>query len=144
MIILSIILFFVFIFLGLIHFSWALGGKWAIEKALPTKENGERVLNPKKIESGIVGFGLTIFGLFYLFSSKLIDIQLPNWIVDYGSWIIPTIFILRAVGDFKYIGFFKKVKQTKFGKLDTKFFSPMCLVVGLIGILIHVVNLNDN
>ncbi len=135
MVALSIISFLIFFFLGLIHFNWSLGGKWGIEQTLPTKENGERVLNPKKIDSGIVGFGLTIFGLFYLFNSKLIYIQLPYWIVEYGNWIIPAIFILRAIGDFKYIGFFKRVKQTKFGKMDSKLFSPLCLVVGFIGII---------
>jgi Protein of unknown function (DUF3995) len=136
---LSIILFFIFIVLGLIHFNWAMGGKWGIDQALPTKENGERVLNPKKIDSGIVGFGLTVFGFFYLFRSELMQFHLSNGIVEYGSWIIPAIFILRAVGDFKYVGFFKKVKRTKFGKLDSKLFTPLCLAIGLTGILIHTV-----
>jgi len=31
--------------LGLIHFNWAIGGKFGDENSLPTKENGDRVLN---------------------------------------------------------------------------------------------------
>jgi hypothetical protein len=136
--ILSILLFIIFFVLGLIHFNWVFGGKWGFEKAVPTKENGERVLNPKKFDSAIVGFGLILFGLVYFLKSGLVNFQIPNWIFIYGIWIIPSIFILRAIGDFKYVGFFKKIKNTEFAKADSKFFSPLCLTIGLIGIVIQL------
>lgn len=136
--ILSILLSLILIGLGMIHFNWVIGGKFGFSESLPTKENGERVLNPKKIDSAIVGIGLTIFGIFYLVKSELIEYRLPDWIIDYGSWIIPIIFLLRAVGEFKYVGFFKSIKKTDFGKLDTKLFSPLCLIIGIVGILIHL------
>ncbi len=138
-IILQITLFLVFTILGFIHFNWVFGGKWGFEKTLPTKETGERVLNPKKYDSAIVGLALTSFGLFYLLKTGLIDIQMPNWLVTYGGWIIPGIFILRAIGEFKYLGFFKKIKNTEFGKLDSKLFSPLCMVIGIVGILLQVI-----
>lgn len=137
---LSILLSVIFIILGLIHFTWAFGGKWGLEKTLPTKESGERVLNPKKFDSAVVGLVLTFFGLLYLLKSGLLILDIPIWIITYGSWIIPSIFILRAIGDFKYIGFFKKIKNTEFGKTDLKIFSPLCLVIGIIGILIQLMN----
>ncbi|WP_298265154.1 DUF3995 domain-containing protein [uncultured Lutibacter sp.] len=136
--ILSILLSTVLIGLGLIHFNWVVGGKFGFEASLPTKESGERVLNPKKIDSAIVGIGLTIFGIFYILKSGVIEYNLPNWIIKYGSWIIPIIFLLRAIGEFKYVGFFKSVKKTDFGKLDTKLFSPLCFIIGTIGILIEL------
>ena len=138
--ILSILLFAIFIVLGLIHFNWVFGGDWGFEKALPTKENGERVLNPKKIDSAIVGLGLTLFSLFYLLRSGFLNIDLPNWIITFGSWIIPSIFFLRAIGDLKYVGFFKKVKKTEFGKADLEIFSPLCLAIGIIGVIIQLMN----
>jgi len=116
--------------------NWVFGGAWGFDKAIPTKKNGEKVLNPKKIDSAVVGLGLIVFGLFYLLKTPLIDFDLPNWIVTYGSWIIPGILILRAVGEFKYVGFFKAIKETEFGKLDTKFYSPLCLMLGIFGIVI--------
>lgn len=136
--ILSILLSTVLIGLGLIHFNWVVGGKFGYEESLPTKESGERVLNPKKIDSAIVGIGLTMFGIFYILKSGVIEYNLPNWIIKYGSWIIPIIFFLRAIGEFKYVGFFKSVKKTDFGKLDTKLFSPLCFIIGTIGILIEL------
>lgn len=136
---LSILLFIIFVILGFVHFNWMFGGKWGLDKALPTKENGERILNPGKTDSGIVGIGLLMFGAFYLLKSELIVINIPDWIVKFGSWIIPTIFILRAIGDFKYVGFFKKIKKTTFGKRDTKLFSPLCLIIGTIGFVIKLI-----
>jgi len=130
--ILSILLSTIFFILGIIHLNWVVGGKFGFAESLPTKETGERVLNPKKIDSAIVGIGLITFGMFYLLKADLIDFNQPVWILKYGSWIIPSIFILRAIGEFKYIGFFKKVKKTEFGKLDTKFFSPLCLTIGIL------------
>ncbi|WP_369048418.1 DUF3995 domain-containing protein [Tenacibaculum sp. UWU-22] len=137
--ILSILLSIVFIILGIIHFNWVIGGKFGFSESLPTKETGERVMNPKKIDSAIVGFGLTVFGLFYFLKSGLINFNLPQQVMKYGGWIIPAIFLLRAIGEFKYIGFFKKIKETDFGKWDTKLFSPLCLVIGIIGIIIQVI-----
>lgn len=136
---LSILLFGVFLLLGLVHFNWALGGSWGFDAALPTTESGQRVLNPKKADSAIVGLGLTTFGIFYLiFSGLFLNMYLPEWIFSYGRWVIPIIFILRAIGDFKYIGFFKKVRSTTFGKMDTKLHSPLCLGIGISGLIIAI------
>jgi hypothetical protein len=136
--VLSILLSIILIGLGVIHFYWVLGGKFGIEASLPTKESGERVLNPKKIDTAIVGIGLTAFGIFYVLKSELFEYNLPVWIMKYGSWIIPIIFIFRAIGEFKYVGFFKSIKKTDFGKLDTKLFSPLCLIIGVLGIIIQL------
>lgn len=134
---LPVLLILIFLGLSLIHFNWVLGGRFGFAEALPTNEKGERVLNPTKWDSAIVGIGLISFGFFYLSESGLITNILPEWVLSYGGWIIPAIFLLRAIGDFKYIGFFKKVKSTEFGKRDTKFFSPLCLIIGIMGIILQ-------
>lgn len=136
----SIILFVIFSSLGIIHFYWLLGGKWGLEKALPTKVAGQKAMEPPKIATVIVGIGLISFGLIYLIKAGLINFQIPNWIITYGSWIIPSIFILRAIGDFNYVGLFKKIKNTEFAKADSKWFVPLCLTIGILGILIQLMN----
>ena len=134
-ILLSVILF----GLAIIHFNWVIGGKFGFAESLPTKESGERVLNPKKFDSAVVAIGLTVFGIFYLLKSGLLENNLPEWIMNYGGWIIPVIFLLRALGEFNYVGFFKKVKNTQFGKLDTKFYSPLFLLIGIVGIIVKLI-----
>ncbi len=136
--VLPIVLATVFITLGILHFYWAGGGVFGFSQSLPTNERGERILHPRKIESALVGTGLILFGIYYLMRSGLFKCDLPVWTLTYVGWIIPSIFLLRSIGDFKYIGFFKKVRNTKFAKLDSKFFSPLCLLIALIGIAIQM------
>lgn len=136
--VLSILLSIVFIALGLLHFNWVVGGQFGFAESLPTKITGERVLNPKKTDSLIVGLALTVFGFFYILDAGVIGHNLPTRFIQYAGWIIPAIFILRAIGDFRYVGFFKSVKTTAFGKLDTKFMSPLCLAIGILGLIIQL------
>ena len=135
--ILSLLLFLVFVVLGSFHFYWLFGGTWAVGKVIPSKGNGERLPEIPKIATLIVGVVLVSFGFIYLIKSGLINIQGLNWMINYGYWFIPTIFILRAIGEFKYVGFFKKVKHTTFAKADSKVFIPLCLIIGIMGILVQ-------
>ncbi len=136
--ILSFMLTTTFFLLGGIHIFWALGGQWGFDSSLPTNEEGARVLNPGKTETVIVGTVLLVFGIVYLAKSGLIDFNQYEYILKYVRWVIPAVFILRAIGEFKYVGFFKKVKQTRFGRADTKLFSPLCLTIGLAGLIIQL------
>lgn len=45
---------------------------------------------------------------------------------------IAGIFFLRAVGEFKLVGFFKRASDTPFAYWDTWLFSPLCLVIAII------------
>ncbi len=137
--ILSIILCLIFAVLGGFHFYWLFGGVWGIKKVIPTKDNEKNTLAIPKFATLLVGLILVAFGLIYLIKSGLLSVQLPNWIVMYGYWFIPSVFILRSIGEFKYVGFFKKIKNTEFSKADSKIFSPLCLVIGVIGILIQLI-----
>ena len=139
---LPVLLSMILIALGIIHFNWATGGTFGFSESLPTKENGERVLNPSKIDSFIVGIGLTLFGFFYLLQSGFIEHNhLPEWVMRFGGWVIPIIFLLRAIGEFKYVGIFKRVKKTKFGRFDTKLFSPLCLIISMLGIILSLIHI---
>ena len=123
----------ILLILSLIHFTWVFGGKFGFEAAIPTNLKGEKVLNPKAIDSLIVASGLLIFALYFLIKEDIITISLPASIDKCGGWVICTIFLFRAIGDFKYVGFFHKVRGTRFSDMDLKLFSPLCLTLSLIG-----------
>ena len=94
--------------LAIIHFNWVLGGSFGFEASLQTTENGKRVLNPKTLDSAIVGLGLFAFGFFYLFKSDLIQTDLfPNLFV-FGGWLIPIIFLLRQWVSLNMLDFLKR------------------------------------
>ncbi|WP_447637604.1 DUF3995 domain-containing protein [Flavobacterium microcysteis] len=137
--VIALILFLIFLFISSIHVYWAFGGKWGSNAVLPTKnDNNTKVLNPTILSTLIVALGLLSFGLLILVVSGLIVFDIPEWINKYGLWIITSIFTLRAIGDFNYVGFFKKIKHTKFGKNDTKYFSPLCLTIGILTIILEL------
>ena len=125
--------------LSLIHFSWVFGSKLGFDKALPTNIEGKKILNPSKFDSAMVAIGLLLFATFYLLKGDFIALSVPSYILTYAGWTISAIFILRAVGDVKYIGFFKKVRITDFAKLDTLFYSPLCLFLGINGVWLELV-----
>jgi len=112
---------------ALIHFYWAVGGVWGIDKALPTDSKGNRLLNPPQPLSALVG--LVVLGFAYI-AYELWQGNDDNIIV-YAGWGIATIFLLRVVGDFHMVGLFKKIKDTPFAKYDTWFYIPLCLYIGL-------------
>ncbi len=130
----------IFFILSLLHFNWAIGGKWGFDKVIPTNVNGERVFNPKKRHSFIVGLCLLVFALHYLLQSGLLAFIISVKTPFFEGWIISILFILRAIGDFNYIGVFKKVKHTDYANLDTKFYTPLCLIMGLMGIVIELIS----
>lgn len=136
--VLSTLLSLLFFTLGVIHFNWVFGGKFGFEKSIPQKADGNKLFLPRKTDSALVGVGLTAFGFFYLIKSQLLEYSLPESIIKYGAWIIPFLFLLRAIGDFRYVGFFKKVRNTDFSKMDDKLFSPLCLLIGIAGLILQI------
>jgi len=132
------ILFLIFLFISAIHFYWAFGGTWGSDSVLPTKENNVKALNPSILSTLIVALGVLFFGLFIIVKSGLLEFNLPNWLNKYGLWVIASIFIIQAIGNFNYVGFLKKIKHTKFGKSDTKYFSPLCLLIGILTLILEL------
>ncbi|MFK8046240.1 MAG: DUF3995 domain-containing protein [Crocinitomicaceae bacterium] len=86
----------------------------------------------------VVGCGLILIGLLYLVKFGLISFQIPNWINTYFYWIIPLVFITRALGDFNYVGIFKKIKDTDFAMADSRIFIHLCLTIGALGFAIQL------
>jgi len=134
--ILSCVLFLVFTILSGLHFYWIFGGKWGIKQAIPTKTNKPPKLYVPKFETLIVALGLLFIALLYLQNISIISLPISKKLVAYAYWIIPSLFLIRAIGDFKYVGFFKKIVDTTFAKADTKIFSPLCLGMSAFGFLV--------
>ena len=122
---------FIFTLLGLLHLYWMLGGKWGLAQALPSSETGEGILKPGPAACLIVALGLLGFAFYNISLGLGWSLALPFGLEKWGIWVLAAIFMLRAIGDFRFIGFFKKVKNTVFGKMDTRWYAPLCLYLGL-------------
>ena len=131
MLILSILIATIFFSLSAIHFYWATGGKRGMDVAVPTKSTGEKMLSPSVTACIIVAVGLLLMGLLQLRNILSFLNAIDARIFRYGNFVISFIFLARAIGDFKYAGFFKKVMDTSFAKNDSKFYSPLCLFLSI-------------
>jgi hypothetical protein len=60
----------------------------------------------------------------------------PKWVFAWGAWSISVLFFLRAIGEFRYVGFFKSVTATTFAHWDTWAFSPLCLFISIAAALV--------
>lgn len=114
-----------------IHFFWAFGGRWGADAAIPTSQDGKKMLSPDIFATLVVAFGILAMALLHLEKVQIINMPIPDWMNTYGLKIIAGIFLLRAIGEFRYVGFFKTVKATKFADLDTKYYSPLCLILSI-------------
>jgi hypothetical protein len=122
------------ILLGLLHVYWAAGGKAGKAAAIPTSA-GQPVLNPSALATAMVALGL--FAVATLLAVRVGLLQAPeivmaNKLVRGGAWLIAALFAVRAVGDFRYAGIFKRVRDTRFARLDTWVYSPSCAVLALL------------
>jgi len=115
---------FTLVSMGVIHFYWALGGQFLLDAAIPTKD-GTKLLNPGVFLTFLVGFILLGFAF------VVWEIKSEDTVYIYLNWAIATLFGIRSIGDFNMVGFFKKIKHTKFALYDTKYFSPLCFTLSL-------------
>lgn len=132
---LGLLLALIFACLGLLHIYWAVGGNWGSAVAIPSV-NGKRTMNPSALATVLVAVALwlamcTILGRLGVFGAVL-----PHWVFYWGSLGISLIFLLRAIGDFRVVGFFKQVRDTGFAHWDTMLFSPLCLFIAVIAFLV--------
>jgi hypothetical protein len=122
----------IFALLGGLHLYWMLGGKRGLAQALPTRPgSAERMLNPGPLACAAVALGLFGFALYNVSLAIGFAQGQPPIANKWAIWAISGIFLLRAIGDFRYVGFFKKIKGTEFGRMDTRWYAPLCLYLGV-------------
>ncbi len=123
--------------IGTIHFYWAFGGKWGLGATFPKTREDEEIKIPGILPTLIVAFGLLAMALLFLVRLDFFSLALPDWILNYGLWVIGGIFFLRAVGEFKYVGIFKKIKNSEFAKMDSKLYIPLCLFLSAAAFIVQ-------
>ncbi len=133
----------IFMVLSGIHFYWAMGGRWALATSLPSNPSTQDFLfKPSVMATLVVALGLFLFGLVTLQNAFNFPLGIEPRYFRWGDLVISFIFLMRAVGDFKFVGFFKRIRETPFGRNDSKFYSPLCLIIAIIGFMIFQMTLS--
>ena len=113
---------------SVLHFYWAFGGQYGLRSAGPDLENGKDFVPSSWL---IFVVASLLFGLAVLSIQLLSPMEPLKGYVHYLGYCVSIVLIIRAIGDFKYVGLFKKVYNSNFATLDTKYFSPLILFLGI-------------
>src|SRR4051812_48774314 len=93
-----------------VHVYWAVGGRWGAVAAVPERA-GEPLFRPGPAACLVVATLLVIASA--LIASKAFGVWLPRGWSTVGTFGVALVFAGRAVGDFRWVGFFKRVRDTR-------------------------------
>jgi hypothetical protein len=62
-------------------------------------------------------------------ATGFIDVPVSAVVIQWGCFGLALLLLLRAIGDFRLVGFFKTVRGSRFAWLDSALYSPLCLAL---------------
>ena len=127
---LAFVLCLAFVALALWHFYMALVPGTGTAGALPSAD-GRPLFVPTRRATVAVAVVLLLFAALVAATAGVIPVGLPRVALSWLSYALAAGLTARAVGEFKYVGFFKRVRGSKFARLDTLLYSPLCLLLGV-------------
>ena len=131
-----------FTLLGLVHVYWALGGQLGLRAALPQlpvppgwQQHGEpqmvNAFDPRRGTTLAVAAVLISVGAAVGLRGGLFTAPVQHAALQVVLAAVALVMFARAIGDFRLVGFFKRVKGSAFARMDTWVYSPLCVVLGL-------------
>lgn len=136
--IIPVLLVTVFTGLAIIHMYWAAGGNMGKKAALP-EFAGKPLFQPSVPLTLLVAGLLLLCALLITVLANWVTLPITNKLTTGLGFLLAAVFALRAIGEFNYTGFFKRVRGTEFARLDTLVYSPLCLLISA-GVLIVVLD----
>ncbi|WDM22572.1 DUF3995 domain-containing protein [Paenibacillus polymyxa] len=112
-----------------IHLYWVFGGQKGAKAAIPSTGT-DLLFEPSKIGTLTVAILLALAAWFVLELGEVTQFLFFRSFHSYGAGLLSCVFILHSIGDFKWVGFFKRKKGTVFAKWDTVLYSPLCFLLG--------------
>lgn len=126
----AVVVIVVFAVLASIHVYWALGGRTGSLAAVPELHNRPAFV-PSSLATFAVAIGLVGCAVLVAASAGLIASTPPVSWVTWLAFALALVLLARAVGDFRLVGFFKRVHGTRFARLDSAVYAPLCLCLAL-------------
>jgi len=123
----AIVLCIVFLALAAMHVYWAIAGRAGLDGVVPTRD-GKPFFQPGKTATLLVAAALLAAALVAVWRGAYLHLG-PGWVPRAGIWVLVAVFALRAIGDFRYVGIFKRVRGTRFARNDTWLFAPLCMII---------------
>ncbi len=116
-----------------IHFYWAMGGSTGKAGAIPTI-GAKPIFTPTRRVTAAVGGALLLMASLVAATGGAVAPPAPA--LHIATALLALAFAARAIGDFRYVGFFKQVTGGAFARRDSYLYSPLCLLIAaLIGVV---------
>jgi hypothetical protein len=117
--------------LAALHLYWVAGGRAGRAVAVPSRPDGARIFAPKALATALVAAALLCAAAVVLLRARAVPVPagVPARPIEVAAWMLAAVFAARAVGDFRYVGLFKRVRATPFARWDTRLFTPLCLAL---------------
>ncbi|MDQ0091207.1 hypothetical protein J2T12_004633 [Paenibacillus anaericanus] len=112
-----------------VHGYWLFGGQVGYKAAIPST-GAAMLFKPSRMGTAVVAILLALAAWFVFELGGVRRPLLSSIFYPYGRWLLSGLFIIRAVGDFRWVGFFKRKKGTVFAKWDSVLYSPLCFLLG--------------
>jgi hypothetical protein len=125
-VVLPILVCFIFMVLALWHVRMAFGPMVSESGAVPSID-GKPLFVPSRRSTLLVAFALVGFAAAVAGAAGLVPLGVPLRWLSWACYLLALGLLARAIGEFKYVGFFKRVRGSKFARLDTLVYSPLCL-----------------
>lgn len=115
---------------ALVHAFWAFGGRLGLGSAIPTGRDGAPAFRPGRTATYLVALGLALVSGLFASGLGLLPVNRPSWM----PWLFALLalgFAARLMGDFRYVGLFKRVRGTDFARVDDALFGPLLFLFAL-------------
>jgi hypothetical protein len=120
----------VFVILALWHIRMAFGSLSGESVGVPSID-GKPLFVPSRASTLLVALFLLACAGLVAVTSGLVQLGVPARVPVWACCALALGLFARAVGEFRYVGFFKRVRGSRFARLDTMVYSPLCLVLAV-------------
>lgn len=120
---------FVLFALGALHVFWGVRNRYGGSVVIP-ELRGQPAFGPARAQSFAVAAALFAATFIALAQGRVVPALLPRTPLSWAAMAAGSAFLLRAIGEFRLVGFSKRIRGTAFARWDTWCFSPLCVLIG--------------
>lgn len=108
-----------------LHFAWASGVRWGIDAALPSVD-GRAAFTPSRAMTVAVACVFGGAGALLVLATRT-QLRATAWLCAAGA----VVCALRAIGDFRLVGWSKRQRGSAFAYWDDRLFTPLAATLAL-------------
>ena len=113
---------------SLFHFYWMFGGRWGYSIVFP-RHKGRDLFRPGPPGLFLIGSLLALSGFVMLGQTGMLTLSLFKSYYPVATIMVGALAALRAIGDFRYLGFFKSERSHPCSRVDTWVLCPLCAYI---------------